>query len=208
MMNTIYINNLNHKIKDSELKSKLRETFEKYGKILQIISCCVFHLRGQAWITFDKVEEATEALESMKEKELFGRPMHIQFSKNKSDLIAKRDGTYKPREKRETPSEQNGNKRRKIEENGPKSTAVPRPLKNMPPNHILIAEDLPQDCTKEQLEKIFSEFHGLSEIRLISSKRVAFIEFVNEGYATIALKNRNNHRMSESHLLFVNFAKK
>lgn len=241
---TIYIQNLNHKvcsslthslslslrlrtyttssssrkiirqIKDPELKAELKKTFEKFGKILQITSCCVFHLRGQAWITYDTVEQAAEAMKTMNEKEIFGRQVRIQYAKNKSDIIAKRDGTYKPRKKRvitndDDDDDDGENKRRRVEEGeDERSTSKPRPLKPMPQNQILIAEDLPSDCTKELLQSLFKGFVGLEDIRLIASKNVAFIEFQNEAFASVALKNRNNHRISETHLLFLNYAKK
>jgi len=201
-------------VKDPELKAELRKVFEKFGKILQITSCCVFHLRGQAWITYDTEKQAAEAMESMKDKDLFGRPMHIQFAKKKSDIIAKRDGTYKPRSKRVATSDDEGDeegnkKRRRVgEDEGSRSTSKPRPLKPLPQNHILIAEDLPSDCTKDKLQSLFEGFVGLEDIRLIASKHVAFIEFQNEAFASVALRNRNNHRISETHLLFLNYAKK
>ena len=201
-------------IKDPELKAELKKTFEKFGKILQITSCCVFHLRGQAWITYDTVEQAAEAMKTMNEKEIFGRQVRIQYAKNKSDIIAKRDGTYKPRKKRvitndDDDDDDGENKRRRVEEGeDERSTSKPRPLKPMPQNQILIAEDLPSDCTKELLQSLFKGFVGLEDIRLIASKGVAFIEFQNEAFASVALKNRNNHRISETHLLFLNYAKK
>ena len=190
---------------------ELQKTFEKFGKILTIWSSCVFHLRGQAWITFDTVEQAVEAKESMNEQEIFGRPMRINFAKNKADVIAKRDGTYKPRKKRvvESDDDDGENKRRRVEENvGPRKYTIPRPLKPMPQNHILIAEDLPSDCTKVLLQNLFKDFVGVEDIRLIASKNVAFIEFQNEAFASVALKNRNNYRISETNLLFLNYAKK
>ena len=36
-------------------------------------------------------------------------------------------------------------------------TGIPRPLKPMPPNSILIAEDLPQECNEAMLQILFQQ---------------------------------------------------
>jgi hypothetical protein len=56
----------------------------------------------------------------------------------------------------------------------------------------LFVKDLSRDTSREQLEKIFSEFGTLKEVRLITyrnghSKGLAFVEFQDEGAAAKAL---------------------
>lgn len=87
-------------------------------------------------------------------------------------------------------------------------TAVPRPVKSVAPNRILIAEDLPPECNQMMLQMLFQQVTGLKEVRVIASKHVAFIEFENEMQADVALRNLNNFKLSPTHLLFLNFAKK
>ncbi len=47
---TIYINNLNEKIKKDELKKSLFAIFSQFGQILDIICCKALRLKGQ--VTF------------------------------------------------------------------------------------------------------------------------------------------------------------
>ncbi len=47
---TIYINNLNEKIKKNVLKKLLYMLFSQYGKVIQIIACKGIKLRGQVSI--------------------------------------------------------------------------------------------------------------------------------------------------------------
>eukprot|EP00968_Pinguiococcus_pyrenoidosus_P021889 scaffold2952_cov312-Pinguiococcus_pyrenoidosus.AAC.4 len=70
------------------------------GKILDIVACRGKKLRGQAWVVFDELQPATNALRQMQGFPFFDKPMRISFARAKSDVISKRDGTFKPREKR------------------------------------------------------------------------------------------------------------
>lgn len=88
------------------------------------------------------------------------------------------------------------------------STTKRRPLKSMPPNHILVAEELPAECTQETLQQIFANAAGLKEIRMFASKNVAFVEFDSEYSAGVALSELNNKMINESSRLFINYAKK
>ena len=55
-------------------------------------------MRGQAFIVFENVEDATKAVQSMQGFPFHSKKMRIQFAKTDSDVIAKRKGTYVPRE--------------------------------------------------------------------------------------------------------------
>lgn len=44
---TIYINNLNEKIKKDELKKSLFAIFSQFGQIMDIIACKTLKLKGQ-----------------------------------------------------------------------------------------------------------------------------------------------------------------
>ncbi len=87
-------------------------------------------------------------------------------------------------------------------------TAIPRAIKPLPPNNILIAEEMPEICDKPFLENLFRPYVGLREVRVIPTKSVAFVEFENEGQAQVALERLNNYPLSSTHLLFLNFALK
>lgn len=72
----------------------------QFGRIVEIVSLRGDKLRGQAWVSFDTVEAATNAMAQFNGQPLFDKPMRITFAKSKSDIVSKKDGTFKPREKR------------------------------------------------------------------------------------------------------------
>ena len=192
----------------------------------------VHHLRGQAWLVFETIESATKAKDEMQGFPFFGhRELGIQFAKTQSDIIAKKNGTYKPRPKRvkvekskpeAAPEAEHGGdsgedevaapapapvvKKKKINE--VPSLLRPRHPKPMPVHNVLIASDLPEDCTQEMLVKVLQTFPGFQEVRLVAAKRVAFIEFAHDGAALSALQNLNNYKLTPTNLLFLNFANK
>ena len=45
--NTIYVNNINEKVKKNVLKRMLSMVFSQYGKVIQIVACKGLKLRGQ-----------------------------------------------------------------------------------------------------------------------------------------------------------------
>ncbi|CAL8085169.1 unnamed protein product [Calicophoron daubneyi] len=97
--NTVYVNNLNEKIKKDELKKSLYAVFVQFGQILDIITGKSVKMRGQAFVVFDEINSATTALRAMQGFPLYEKPMRIQFAKIDSDVIAKRKGTFVERPK-------------------------------------------------------------------------------------------------------------
>lgn len=97
--NTLYINNLNEKIKRDELKKSLYAVFVQFGQILDIITARTFKMKGQAFVVFEDVNSATTALRAMHGFPLYEKPMRIQYSKVDSDIISKRKGTFVQRPK-------------------------------------------------------------------------------------------------------------
>ena len=72
---TIYINNLNKKIKKEELKKSLYAVFSQFGKIVDIVACKTLKLRGQAWVVFEDVTSATNALRQMQDFPFYDKSM-------------------------------------------------------------------------------------------------------------------------------------
>lgn len=62
---TIYINNLNEKIKKEELKKSLYAIFSQFGQILDIVALKTLKMRGQAFVIFKEISSSTGALRSM-----------------------------------------------------------------------------------------------------------------------------------------------
>ena len=91
---TIYINNLNEKIKKDDLKKSLYAIFTQFGQILDIVALKTLKMRGQAFVIFKEISSATNALRSMQGFPFYDKPMRINYSKSDSDMIAKIKGTY------------------------------------------------------------------------------------------------------------------
>lgn len=73
--NTIYINNLNEKIKKEELKKSLYAIFSQFGQILDIVALKTLKMRGQAFVIFKEIQSATNALRSMQGFPFYDKPM-------------------------------------------------------------------------------------------------------------------------------------
>jgi len=101
--NTIYINNLNEKIKidgtlfvscfrdfnfrwiicflscrmllDAELKKSLNAVFTQFGKILEVLAFKTLKHKGQAWVVFEDASSASNALRQMQGFPFYDKPM-------------------------------------------------------------------------------------------------------------------------------------
>ena len=86
---TLYVSNLNNKLKQVELKKCLLCIFSPFGTILDIVAMNNYRLRGQAWVVFAQTEQATLALSKMQGFPFFDMPMRISYAKAKSDAVRK-----------------------------------------------------------------------------------------------------------------------
>ncbi|XP_063793778.1 U1 small nuclear ribonucleoprotein A [Pseudophryne corroboree] len=121
--NTIYINNLNEKIKKDELKKSLYAIFSQFGQILDILVSRNLKMRGQAFVIFKEVSSATNALRSMQGFPFYDKPMRIQYAKSDSDIIAKMKGTFVERDRKRQ-------EKRKVK--APEPAAVKKPVPGVP----------------------------------------------------------------------------
>lgn len=84
--------NLEESIKIPALIEALREIFSEYGNIVDIVAKGSLKRKGQAFIVFDSAESAENAIDEVNGFELFGKSMHLDFAKTKSDATVKREG--------------------------------------------------------------------------------------------------------------------
>ena len=74
--------------------------------------------------------------------------------------------------------------------------AVQMPDEYLPPNKILFLQNLPESVTKDQLNGLFSQYPNLHEVRLVPSKKdIAFVEYLDEGSATVAKDALHNYKL-------------
>ncbi|KAG7339766.1 RNA recognition motif containing protein [Nitzschia inconspicua] len=107
--NTLYVSNIDWKVKKPMLKRALHMLMTRHGKVLEVVALRKDGLRGQAFVIFDDVTSATEAMQQENGTLLFGKPLKVQYALEKSDRISKRDGTYVPKAKREKKTNNNSN---------------------------------------------------------------------------------------------------
>jgi len=220
---TIYINNLNEKIKKDALKSALYACFSQFGKIMDVVAMRDVKLRGQAWVVFENTGAATKALQQMQGFEFFDKKMKIQFAKTKSDAVAKKDGTYQPKPKRvkvEKEKKPKGPSKPPTEGAsagaGSAKAATPGSAKaaapdagNQEPHSILFVQNLPEECTKDMLVVLFQQYMGFQEVRLVPGKKgIAFIEFSDIASASFAREALNGFKLSQDDTISVTYAKK
>ncbi|GES90789.1 U1 small nuclear ribonucleoprotein A isoform X2 [Rhizophagus clarus] len=221
--NTIYINNLNEKIKLPALKKALSTIFEQYGEILDIVAHKNFRMRGQAFVVFKEQESATNAIKGVQGFALHGKPMVIQYAKTKSDATAILDGTSKEhqrqrleaKEKRakEPPTKKFKANNASFQSGSSSISGVPAvgniPDEYLPPNNILFLQNLPNDITGTVLTTFFGQYSGFKEVRSIHpAKGIAFVEYDTEPQAMIAKEALSNYPIAPDHKLKITYAKK
>jgi RNA recognition motif-containing protein len=89
---SVYVRNLEERIKVDQLKEALTELFSEYGEIIDIVAKTNLKAKGQAFIVFDSIESAQKAIDEVQGFELFDKPMQLAFAKTRSDATVKRNG--------------------------------------------------------------------------------------------------------------------
>uniref|UniRef100_A0A2A4J5K2 RRM domain-containing protein n=1 Tax=Heliothis virescens TaxID=7102 RepID=A0A2A4J5K2_HELVI len=212
---TIYINNLNEKIKKEELKKSLYAIFSQFGQILDIVALKTLKMRGQAFVIFKEISSATVALRSMQGFPFYDKPMRIQYSKTDSDVIAKVKGTFQERPKRpKMPKGLDESRKKKKDANragihGGQAGMLNNVNAEQPPNQILFLTNLPDETSEMMLSMLFNQFPGFKEVRLVPNRHdIAFVEFANEMQSAAAKEALQGFKITPTHAMKITFAKK
>jgi U2 small nuclear ribonucleoprotein B'' len=72
---TLYIQNLNEKIKIPVMKASLRGLFKSYGEVLDVVAHSNLRMRGQAFVSFESADIAKKALKDVRGFPLYSKPM-------------------------------------------------------------------------------------------------------------------------------------
>jgi RNA recognition motif-containing protein len=115
-------------------------------------------------------------------------------------VVAKKDGTYVPREKR--PQQEPATKKQRtgdgmaVDADASTNSSTLKLMTNNVPHNILFAQALPEHCTKEVLSELFQKYSGFVEVRMVPGKKeIAFIEFGDHIQAGIALQALNGFKL-------------
>ncbi|KAJ4300261.1 hypothetical protein N0V88_002933 [Collariella sp. IMI 366227] len=204
---TVYVRNLEERVKPEPLKQALRAIFSEYGN---------------AFVVFDKPESALAAIEDVHGFELFDKPMQVAMARTRSDATVMRTGNedefdaHKRRrmaEKDKKKALETAEEQKRLKRPMPGAAAEigARPAKNargaglkstgagpaavvpdeyLPPNRILFVQNLPDDFDKEALTGIFGRFEGFREVRMVPGRSgIAFVEYEAESGAITAKEN-------------------
>lgn len=209
--------NLNEKIKIPVLKEKLLEEFTPFGPVLDVIAHKNIRMRGQAFVVFESIDSAKKAQQEMRNRELFGKPMIVQFAKTKSDATISQSGneealdTHKRRRIASKELRQVEDSKRPALSTSTSSKPTSRKKKDqldfLPPNKILFLQDLPAGIQQSAVEAIFSQFKGFMEVRLMEVRRLGFVEFETDEDAVSAKENTAGLVMEDS-AVRITYAKK
>ncbi|KAH4701020.1 hypothetical protein HBH67_138180 [Parastagonospora nodorum] len=196
---TIYVSNLEERVKIDTMKEALTKVFQYYGPILDIIAKSSLKRKGQAFVVFDSEKSALEAIEEMSGFELYGKALKVSKAKTHSDETVKRKAAEMFEEHKRKRLMQKDFKRAeedaKAQANPAVTTEKPRAAKSgaavvpdeyVRPNKVLFLQNIPRDIDEEDLTNVFDRFKGFKEVRLVSVRAVAFAEFENEQFAITA----------------------
>ncbi|KAL9238903.1 hypothetical protein vseg_013271 [Gypsophila vaccaria] len=219
---TIYIKNLNEKVKKEELKRSLYCLFSQFGRILDVVALKTPKLRGQAWLCFSEITAASNAVRQMQNFPFYDKPIRIQYAKAKSDCLAKEEGTFVPKEKRKKHEEQAEKKRHTegnqqsangtaTQNNGGTSASHRKPggREAATPNSILFVQNLPYNTTSLMVKMLFEQYPGFREVRMIEAKPgIAFVEFEDEDQSTVAMQALQGFKIDPQNPMEITYAKK
>ena len=139
----------------------------------------------------------------------------ISFAKTKSDIVAKKDGTFNPRQKRVREELSGGAMEdgtraapAPVPHKEPAAPKAPKPIVNNVPHRILFAQNLPDECNDQMLAALFQQYPGFQEVRMAPGKKgIAFVEFQDVVQAGIALQQLNGFQLSAVDTLQLTYGK-
>jgi U2 small nuclear ribonucleoprotein B'' len=206
---TLYIKNIDWKIKKPLLRRALYSLFTRHGKVVEVIVLRRDGLRGQAWVVFADIQAASAAMQAENGFSFFGKDLVLEFAREKSDRIAKLEGTYVPKPKRQkkTIDEKGEEGDEQVENEAPEAAAPEAPaVPSAPPSKYLLAPSLPLEINDMILSMLFRQHRGFKEVRM-PRPGLAFIEFEDEPHATLALKALNGFKLTEKDTLNLIYGK-
>ncbi|TRM70494.1 hypothetical protein BD626DRAFT_477640 [Schizophyllum amplum] len=225
---TLYIQNLNEKIKVDVMKQTLRALFKTYGEVLDVVAHRNLRMRGQAFVSFADVDAARRAAREVRGFPLYTKPMQISFARTRSDAVVKRvdDSSFDEHKKRREEHKRKTRysnplkqklkaKRMALASDGVSHLPATRrpnvlmPDEYLPPNKILFLQNLPETVTKDQLSALFSQYPNLHEVRMVPTKKdIAFVEYYDEAAATNAKDGLHNYKMDGENKIKITYARK
>ena len=228
---TLYVKNIDWKIKKPLLRRALYSLFSRHGKILEIVALRRDGLRGQAWIIMDSVQAATAALQAEQGFTFFNKDLVIEYARaTTSDrIIAKRRrgiresnvATARKAKRVKVAAADDDQKEASPESAVPVDTAMTEATTTTttttttqedadtaapPPSKYLLAQNLPAECNEMMLGMLFRQYAGYQEVRM-PRPGLAFVEFVDEPTATLAKTGLDGFQLTKTDQLHLTYGK-
>ncbi|KAF3852664.1 hypothetical protein F7725_006019 [Dissostichus mawsoni] len=210
---TIYINNINDRVKKEEMQRSLYALFSQFGQIVDIVAMKTMKMRGQAFVVFKELAAATNALRQLQGFPFYNKPMRIQYAKTDSEVIAKARGTFgdkdKKKDKKKKPQEPPTSMLKKPAGSTSPQHSGSAQVADNPPNYILFLNNLPEETNEMMLSMLFNQFPGFKEVRLVPGKHdISFVEFESENQAGVAKDALQGFRITATCAMKITYAKK
>ena len=231
---TLYVNHLNEKIKTDLLRENLYYLFSQFGDVLEINIRKSRKMRGQAFIVYKDINDATRAKVSLNNFLFLGSRINIDYAKTKSDIIIKikgqsnsnnnnneiyqKTGTYLTR-KRNRMIEYNNNIKEEKKEKKEKEIKKEKIEKKetieldedidgecLNENKILFVTGLGKEVNEKMISLVFNKFKGLKDIRFFNGRGFCFVEYDTEINAGTALLSLNNMKLTENSTMKISYA--
>ncbi|KGG50354.1 hypothetical protein DI09_75p140 [Mitosporidium daphniae] len=202
---TLYVQNLNEKSSISLLQKELFYAFCPFGKILDIKIKKNMKMKGQAFVAFDSVEEASKALVARQGSIILHKPIVVRFARFKSYISSKKDQDYEEQRSRQdeyksTFAVSNIYYREPVCD--PEANQVTTVASNLDVPNIPSLE-----APEERLNSLFASHLGFKEVRLVPSKKdIAFVEYENDVFANAARLALDKYQILPSHEIRTGFA--
>lgn len=90
--NSVYVRNLEERVKNEPLKETLHTIFSEFGNVIDIVAKTNLKAKGQAFIVYDNPEAARVAIEETDGFDLFGKPIQVALAKTRSDATVQKFG--------------------------------------------------------------------------------------------------------------------
>ena len=227
---TLYIKNLNEKIKIDELKEALNKEFSQYGEIIEIRVRNTIRLKGQAFISFKTKEQSSKAKKNLNDKLFLNKKLIIEFAKTPSDSILllqgkltnnqkkikdlsrkrKRDEFYENLKNEIEKEKINNVNNNEMIINAKDSNENEISIKINPEevNKSLFVQGLNNSVTNQKLIELFNSISGFKEVKYFPTKGICFVEYDTIENATNALLKYDKFDLGNDCILRVSFSKK
>ena len=217
---TLYVNHLNEKIKTDLLRENLYYLFSQYGDVLEINLRKSRKMKGQAFIVYKDINDASRAKVSLNNFLFLGTRINVEYAKSKSDIIVKikgqsnlnnqeyqKNGNYLLRKRKRLLEYENikEEKKEKIKNKENKEIMEDIDGECLEENKILFVKGLGDEVNEKMIYLVFNKFKGLKDIRFFNGRGFCFVEYDNEINAGTALLSLNNMKITDNSTMKISY---